>query len=513
VKDNYLLSLCPLNKSRVIHDFASNRLLRKVTKDYLEVCFMGELVCVKKYISTNNHSREREDFTYTLFENIDFRKEDKPTSFFRSDFRGAKFVNVIFYLNNFDRADFISCVFINCQFINVNVATCEIKNCYFNNVEFITNNYNNTSIQECTFYKCEFKNENLLINMKNCNFSESRLFNCKFERSTTEKIFLEKCVVSSVDFANMHAERYSFKSCELVNVDIDICYIFGYLFYDTNIYDINIIYMGKKIEMSKENMLNRFACNLWAQQRYYEYINAKMLFDNIKCISQLIKKAFYEINKNTDYSTQLETLNIFDLLQFYSMCNMFDFDTLKDILNFLNNFDWGNFNSNKRIIYLTQVQRLELYLKESIYDEKFINSANTNISLVTFYCNTNDYNMAISTIKQCLNKICLIFGFSDSYEVIHVREGSWIITVAVITSCALLLPKVFKKYANVIIEISIKTKISRKIADKLNMKKLNINDFRKITDIASASGIISQTVENLDLSDISKIVDMLKIKI
>ncbi|MDR2166407.1 MAG: pentapeptide repeat-containing protein, partial [Clostridiales bacterium] len=71
---------------------------------------MGELVRQKRFASTGSTSREKEDFTYTLFENIDFMQDDSPVSFFRSDFRGAKFVNVIFYRNNFDRADFISSV-------------------------------------------------------------------------------------------------------------------------------------------------------------------------------------------------------------------------------------------------------------------------------------------------------------------------------------------------------------------------------------------------------------------
>jgi uncharacterized protein YjbI with pentapeptide repeats len=474
---------------------------------------MGELVQLKKFSKTNNLFREKEDFTYTLFENLNFREEDKPISFFRSDFRGAKFVNVIFYFNNFDRADFISCVFLNCQFINTNVASSEMKNCYFDNAKFINNKYNNTSIQECTFYKCEFEDENLLINMKNCSFIESKLSNCKFERSTTEKIVWEKCIISSVDYANMHAERYSFKSCMLTDVDIDICYIFGYLFYDTSIYDISIIYMGDKVEFTRDVMLNRFAHNLLIQQRYYEFINANIIFDNLNSVPNLVKKAFNELSKNSDYSRRLETINIFDLLQFYSTCNKFDFITIKDILNFLEDFDWNQFDFDERILYLAQLHKFKLYLTEFAYDSRFIGSANADVSFVTFYCNVDDYNLALSTVKQCLNEICHACGFTNTYEVIAAQKGSWIITIALITSCALILPKVFKKYADVILEISTKSKISRKIADNLNKKNLNMKDLRQISDIAVASGIINYTAESLDLSDVSKIVDMLKIEI
>jgi uncharacterized protein YjbI with pentapeptide repeats len=474
---------------------------------------MDELVQLKKFSNTNNFLREKEDFTYTLFENLDFRKENNSTSFFRSDFRGAKFINVIFYINNFDRADFISCVFINCQFINANIASSEMKNCYFDNVKFVNNKYNNTSIQECTFYRCEFEDENLLINMKSCTFIESKLSNCKFERSTTEKIFWEKCIISSVDYANMHAERYSFKSCTLTDVDIDICYIFGYLFYDTSVHGITIIYMGDKIEFTKDNMLNRFASNLWIQQRYYEFINANIIFNNLNYVPQLLEKAFNELSKNSNYSRRLETMNIFDLLQFYSMCNTFDFNTIKTIFDFLDDFDWSQFDFDEKILYLAQVHKFKLYLTEVAYDNRFIESANTNISFVTFYCNTDDYNSALSMIKQCLNEVCHVFGFTNLCEVINIQKGSWIITVAVITSCALLLPKIFKKYADVIIEINTKSKISKKIVDNLNKKNLNVNDLKQIANIALTSGVINYTEESPDLSDISKIVDMLKIEI
>jgi uncharacterized protein YjbI with pentapeptide repeats len=474
---------------------------------------MGELVQLKIFSKTDNHLREKEDFAYTLFENLNFKEEDKPISFFRSDFRGAKFVNVIFYFNNLDRADFISCAFLNCQFINTNFASSEIKNCYFDNVKFVNNKYNNTSIQECTFHRCEFEDENLLINMKNCSFIESKLSNCKFERSTTEKIVWEKCVISTVDYANMFAERYSFKSCTLTDVNIDICYIFGYLFYDTNIYGISIIYMGDEVEFTKDNMLTKFASNLLIQQRYYEFINANIIFDNLNNVPDLVKKAFNELSKNSGYSRRLETINIFDLLQFYSTCNKFDFIIIKDIMYFLEDFNWNQFDFDEKILYLAQLHKFKLYITEFAYDNKFIGSANTDVSFVTFHCNVDDYNLALSTIKQCLNEICHACGLASTYDVINAQKGSWIITIAVITSCALMLPKIFKKYADVILEINTKSKISRKIADNLNKKNLNMNDLRQISNIAATSASIHHTAENLDLSDLSKIVDMLKIEI
>ena len=477
---------------------------------------MSEIIHQKVYIAKKSAIRDKEDFSYTLFNSIDFTKDVTPISFFRSDFRGAKFINVTFFLNNLDRADFISSVFIDCKFINTNIAASEMKNCYFENVEFINNKYDNTSIQECTFYKCEFRNENFLINMKNCNIIESKLNNCKFERSTTEKINYEKCIISLVDYANMHAERYSFKSCTMTDIDIDICYIFGYFFYDTSISGINIIYMGEKVEFTKDNMLSKFAYELWSQRRYCEFINANIIFNNLDKVAHLVKSAFNELPKNTEYSGRLETLNIFEALQFYTMCNKFNSSIVKDILNFFDKFDWDNFNLDNKILYLSQVQKLKLYLSETMYDLNFIKSANNDISFVTFCCNTDDYDYALSLIRNCLNDVCLAYKLTNKYEILDSHRGSWIITIAVAGSCALVLPLLFKKYADVIIEIDTKRKINRKIADSLENSSLTLSDLKLITDIAKSIGIVTvvkESHEHIDISAIAKILEVLKIGI
>lgn len=46
--------------------------------------------------------------------------------------------------------------------------------------------------------------------MKNCEMKQSQINNCSFERSTTEKIEFESCVIKNTDFATMHAECHKF---------------------------------------------------------------------------------------------------------------------------------------------------------------------------------------------------------------------------------------------------------------------------------------------------------------
>ena len=474
---------------------------------------MNDITIVKRFFANGNFNREKENFTYTLFENIDFTNDSEPTSFFRCDFRGAKFIDVHFFKNNFDRADFISCVFINTNFLNVNIATSEIKNCFFDNVIFTKNLYDFTSIQECTFINCTFENEDILTNMKNCNFIKCKIKNCRFERSTTEKISFESCDISSTDFANMHAERYNFKSCSMTDVNIDICYIFGYLFYNTNIYGINIIYMGERVEFTEDNLLNNYASALWKQGRYYEFMNANIMFQNYDFLPKLIEKAFSEIDTSDNYLRKLEICNIFDLLQFYFTCNVFNFKIVNAILSFLDEFTWDIFDFDERIIYLSLFQKLKMYISEYKYDDMFINSAQNDFSIITFYCNTEDYNLAFKTVEKFLLEICAIIGVSGGFEFIEAKKGSWILIFLTVTSCALLLPKILKKYVDIYIEVDTKKRISKKLKDKLNKKNISITEIKMIADIASDSGILKKNEDNVDLSDISKIMETIKINL
>lgn len=148
---------------------------------------MGNIIKFNRFTDNGSLSREKENLSYTLFEKLDFINVLPKISFFRSDFRGSRFINVTFHKNNFDRADFISAIFENCSFNEVDIAACEIKNCYFNNCNFTLNNYANTSIQECTFENCTFENEQFLVHMKNCVFINCTMKNCNFDRSSTEK--------------------------------------------------------------------------------------------------------------------------------------------------------------------------------------------------------------------------------------------------------------------------------------------------------------------------------------
>lgn len=472
---------------------------------------VNSLISLKKFTFNGSYNRDKEDFSYSVFENINFITDESPTSFFRCDFRGTKFVDVNFYKNNFDRADFISSVFINVNFRYVDIAACEMKNCYFSNVFFKGNMYNNTSIQECTFCNCTFDNENLLINMKNCSFTDCKILSCQFERSTTEKISFNHCEIVDSDFANMHAERFKFRECILSENSFDICYIFGYLFYKTDICNINIIYMGEILEFNEENVKTKFSINLWEQHRYYEFINSNILFGKYRNIVPLLQKAFSELTNLDQYARKLEIYNILDMLTFYAHCNAFDFQLIKSVIEYFDAFKWDVFELEEKIIYLAQYNKFKTYITETGYNEEFINTATNDFSFITFYCDTDDYEFALKTVEECITKIYNSLNLPVYYELLHATKGSWILTFSVISACALLLPKLIRQYSDLYLEINTKRSISKKLIEKMNKKNMNIAEFKVLSDIAIETGLLKE--DKIEFDDLGKIVEAIKVGI
>lgn len=474
---------------------------------------MNELTNYRRFKFNGSYKREKEDFTYTLFIDYDFQSDKQATSFFRSDFRGARFENITFFRNNFDRADFISCSFFYTTFDNVNIASCEMKSCFYKGVTFHHNTYNNTSFQECTFIDCVFENEDFLINMKNCKFVNCQLRNLKFERSTTESLVFVSSTISNTDFANMHAERYKFISCTLQDVLIDVCYIYGYLFFNTNVFDIKIIYMGEVVSFTEQNILQRFASNLWGQSRYYEFINAYLILGHINDIEGLLEKAFVNLLNQPTPQRNLEIYNIFDMLQFYISNNTFNFTITRSLIEFLESQTISALNFEEKITYMSQLEKIKVYLSDAHYDLNFILSAQKDISFVTFYCKTNNYDDALNFTTKVIESIYSSLGLERQYMLIDAQQGSWILTFAVISSCVLMLPKLIKETTYLYFELNTKQKISKRITDKLKKKMLATSELRELTEIALCSGLIHQDSKEVDVKDIAQIVEMIKIGI
>lgn len=476
---------------------------------------MEELMKNKIYIDSGSYQREKEDLSHTLFENIDFTLTKRHVSFFRSDFRGSKFLNVHFFHNNFDRADFITCYLKDCKFDRTNIGASEFKSCYFSNVTFENNIYDNTSIQECTFENCSFPSERFLVNMKNCTFKNCTFKDCSFERSTTEKLSFIHCKISNSDFATMHAERHIFKSCTLDQVSMGISYIFGYLLHDTNINDIDILYRGEKVSLKSEYDLNTYSENLLKEQRYYEFINTYMIFNKFSDVPSLLRDALDNLLLKDEAFRKIEIINILNAFIFYGVNNSIPFNCFYEIINVLCSLSWEKVSFEERLEYISKCQSIELILTSGNYNESFIASASQSCSLVMFNCKTDDYEESLNITTKFLSSIYKQAGILESYTLLNAERGSWMLTFAVITACALLIPKVIKSYGDVYYDIKLKREFSKVCLNKLSSSRLRMSEMKELSLIATNTGLIGKNASgDEDISkSLSSIVELIKIGI
>lgn len=470
---------------------------------------MNSLMHMRVFKDNGDVKREKEDLTYMSFQNFRQDKIKTPISFFRSDFRGSSFSGCHFAGNNFDRADMISCVFLDCSFDGVNIAASEIKNCYFRNTIFTNNNYNHTSIQESTFENCEFLDEQLILNMKNCTLINCKLKYCTFERSTTESITFKDCEITNTDMATMHAENHKFIRCQIENTSMGISYIFGYLFYDTNLSNIEILYRGDTIKLTKEAILHN-AKQLWVEYRFHEFLNANIICNKIKDIPNMISGIFEATLNITPQLRQLELCNIFEVLQFYVQNNAIPWPIYLNTLEHLETFDWKRFASEERLIYLSSCERLKLFVKDGCYNTDFILSAMNSHSMLIIHCNTNDYETAKDVTYKLLRDLSKCLGAPTEFELVDTQKGSWLFTFVVVTALALIIPKVISETVNVSLEVSTKLEIRKRLKANLKKQDLSMDELKKITEIASDAGLVKGSSFQITPSNL---IDALKIQL
>lgn len=470
---------------------------------------MTDIVVRRIFKDDRGPTREKEDFTYTTFSDFQGKASKEPISFYRSDFRGASFSNCHFYKNNFDRADFISGIFRDCGFENVNIGASEIKNCYFYNTIFTGNQYNHTSIQESTFENCRFFDEHLLLNMKNCTLINCEIYSCTFERSTTESITFKNCKIYSTDMATMHAESHKFIGCSICDTSMGISYIFGYLFYNTDLGNIEILYRGEKVNLTLETM-TCYANQLWGEQRYHEFLNINVLCGKIPELPDTVSHIFESILHESPCLRKLEISSVFSVLYFYVENNVIPYPVFTELLIRLERFSWKKFTSEERFIYLAGVEHLKLFIENGGYDKEFILSAINAHAVVSIHCNTDNYEIAQKSACEFLNSLCKHLGLASNFEVVDAQRGSWTLTFVVVAAVALLIPKIISESVNVYLEISTKIQINKHIQNELKKQDMSSAELKAITDIASDAGILKGTSFQITPSNL---IDAVKINL
>jgi len=470
---------------------------------------VGDIAVVKRFADNGSYQREKEDLSYTLFENLDFTEAKRHISFFRSDFRGSKFVKVKFYRNNFDRADFISCYVKECEFNSVKFGGCEIKNCYFEDIVFKDSLYEDSSIQQSTFVRCTFPSEKFLVSMFNCTFIDCLFSDCSFEMSTTENLKFEKCTIVNTDLATMHAEAHVFDSCTLENVCIDICYIWGYLIHDTSIADVDFLYRGERINLKD---MNDTVLKLLQEQRYFEFINANIILKNPIKVSALIGSTIDRLLKGDALFIAAEMNNILTAILFYINKSMIPFEEVFSIMEILEDIDWDIFGFENKLNYIAKLEVIKRILNNGEYSYDFLGEIPVeHESIVVFECHTVDLEDAENATTDFLHELSQKMNIGDAFRLVDKQAGSWILTFIIPTICALMIPKIIKAYFNTYIELTFKSKLSKKLAEVLTAKNLKISDLQKLSETASIANIVG-TGNNSDFSDTTKaLLDVAKV--
>lgn len=468
---------------------------------------MGNISKTRVFRDTGK-MHEREDLTYTLFKDFNQANTKKIISFFRSDFRGSKFINCIFYKNNFDRADFISSYFEDCTFNKVDIAACEIKNCYFKNVIFTKNIYNNTSIQECIFDHCVFQDQHMLVNMKNCKIVHSKINNCTFERSTTEHCEFTTTTILNSDLATMHAENHIFVSCEVKNTKIGLSYLWGYLFYDTSISDMEILYRGNEVLLDEGKVFGKYVSSFIEEGRYFEFINACVMYKKHASLTKLINDSFQELEQNSMVSRKLEIRNILDALSFYIQYNMLPYVCVRDILEFLELYDWSKYSLEERLIYKPLADKINLIIENGNFNEEFINSSLGYKSVVTFHCQVEQYETALHNVSNFLNQIFSELGIPNSFQLVEAKKGSWWLSFIIPSAVALSIIATYAHHQHKSVEVNITNKIASHLEQKLSQDNISNQELQQLTETAVTAGIIKGTRNS---SQLPAIVDLLKV--
>lgn len=445
---------------------------------------MNDLTNIKVFID-NGKDREKEDLSNLIFKDIEYNEKNKP-SFYRSDFRGSKFINMVFYKNNFEIADFISNSFKNVEFINTFFTNPEVKNCHFDKCIFDTNIYQTVSFHGCIFSKTSFKNEVFSFTMENCEFIDCSFTNCSYDQCSTENLKFIECKFLKCEMSTMHAENFMLQQCIFRDTYLGLPFLGTYLIIDTDFNLLKFKYRGEEVEVTKE-LWEKQIQSLYTQERYFEYLNFLILFNNpkqlLKSLSNLVEKTFLIENKKVkEYNIN----SIFEMFNFYFGSNRLTLGQEFVIVSILKEFDTSSLTSEEKLLYDVNIYKLEMkfdqqdtcfnHIKTLPLDWK----ANLQIRL-----NVNDEvegKLFIDKVFNEINHKMLSNAYNNPlYEIQDIRKGSVIIEL----SCALLLGYSFIKFIHMANITKCRIKINNAVTDECIKHIQNSNSLNTIKNTLS----------------------------
>jgi uncharacterized protein YjbI with pentapeptide repeats len=480
-------------------------------KDNLELSF-DKKINREKFVDDGRNERQYESFQFTTFKDLDLIRRKTPISFFRSDFRGAKFTNCKFSENDFSRCDFISIIMEDSSITNCCFKSSAILNSQFRNVIFNSNRELSQDILRSTFYSCNFKNENFSRAFwRDTEFFDTIFDQCSIERTTIEHISFKGCSLKNLNMANMIALDIKFIRSNLEGVIFDPDYLGSYLFDFESITHPKFMYMDKIFELNVNNLSQLFSLAeyMYNNQRFSEAFNISMLplLINEKSVNavEFWEKSFMAALCIENFLDTRENISrLFDSLEHYfTNTSLFSITDYLVILKFLGRINKDKLRFDIKKIIFDGMNRILTYIQECEFSYDQLKS-NTNVhqSILAHFTFDTD------NIIEARNALESIFSFiAPSYEtpyvVIQSRSGSIVFeimtSVVLVLACMKTARLVNGYLMRVILDYKAYKVMTKLMAKAKNVKQIEVIQNKKIFELEKFHNMPQQVKEIFSL--------------
>lgn len=464
---------------------------------------MTDLSKYKRYYFDGDRNQSQRNFQGYLFEDLNFGEISESVSFYRSDFRGSKFLNFKLINNNFDRADFIDSYIEFGRIEKCQFGT-DFLNTYFSKVSFYKNDFESCSFSNCTFDHCEFYGDLFQeVGMRNCTFSDCLFEGVDFSMNTVDEVFFEKTSFNVIDFSNQTAINIHFVNCKFNEFKIDPDYIGSYFIRGDFLGEITFVYRGHEISLLEEqHEIFEGLITLYIENnRYYEALN--MLFQKTM-LDNSIGEELVNILKNL-FREQIVIVKSYhiekclDVIQFYLFERGLQLSVFFFILPVVEKLLENSNELGSRVKHLNKASLIRHYLEEEllfriVHTDEFEGKS----FLIELEIGTNDREYAISVVKSFFNDLEKEIRISDDiklYEIVNVKSGSIIMDVICYASLLVPLSYVYKRVRRNFNEVAVDYAY-RKAAVKLLNNVESVEDMKEAHKIAKS--YFKNDVNNLE---------------
>ncbi len=480
---------------------------------------MGNLSRYNVFVDNGELDQKAKNFQNFLFSKIDLRKSKAPISFYRSDFRSAKFSDFVLYKNDFRRADFI-----NAYFENGSITECRYSSDFFNSL-FNKINFNDNDFISSTFVNCSFSNSNLTggvyrdMSIRKCEFNNCVLSGVTFEMNTLDELTFRNCTFLNIDFSNMTAINIFFIDCSFENFSIDPDYLGSYFIVGDFFGKVSFAYRGQKIELFEEQteLMHGLKSLYTNTNRYYELMNILFIeglykgsFD--KEILNIIPRIFTEENYVIKEYNMVKSL---ELLKFYLDDPKIDLGIYYLLIPLFEKCTKEDGNKDFQLKSLNKLNYLKVNLENKIFEKtSLLDKMSDKLVLIKMELSINDLEKGSEIVTEYFDE-CLKENTGDNesyYKIINVRPGSVIVDILCYTFLIVPISLIIKKSIGNVMDTIFDYKFKKKGILLLN-KAENTNDVNKIKKIYydNKNSLGKLSSENQKTKDLSEVLKSLKV--